>query len=594
MLNINFISLQNNSLQRKAAPLERAGILNIPRLRNLTHDTVSFKGLTPDKLKEFPDIYAYASLSKLPLSQYNSPDEIQNLAKEKLKGLINLEQYKIPDPEHTEDSDARIKKLEEWKQYITKENILTKDNPALGCIIFSAIIKDLKPNNRKQPEVLDKRALADTIGELRDATKKGGRLDFNFINKYKQNLVKGLSGLENQDVSSEAGVMTGWVRIPSKKNDPENFEANVKKMQALSCETWCTKGEGHARAYLEEGDDHLYIENGKTKVSISFKNDTISEFEDVRNNNKIPVQYIDVVKNYIKENNFKGGEKEIQQAEEAKIRFDKAKINLEPFIANNDYSAVFEHFGMVTKKLDDGKVEISAYIQPDEHFTYEDLGIKENDLFKIIKKINRGVKFRDIPIKDLGQLTEIGGDAYFANSQVENLGQLKTIKGIVYFNHSKIKNLGQLTTIGLDAHFGESQIKHLGKLTTIGKTAYFANSQVENLGQLKTIGEYAYFSDSKVKDLGQLTKIGKSVWFSNSQIESLGQLTTIGKDADFSTSRIKDLGKLEYIGGDVYFDSKTKGLDFSKVYIKGKFYEFDAEGKEKEIFKPCLNRPDGK
>ncbi|OGI01933.1 MAG: hypothetical protein A2Y25_02905 [Candidatus Melainabacteria bacterium GWF2_37_15] len=511
MLNINLINLQNKPIYRKPASLERGGVLLAPRLNVLQYDRVCFKGLTLDKLREFPDIYAFASLSKLPLSQYNSPDEIQNHAKEKLEGLFNLNQYKIPDPEHKEASNVRIEKLEEWKQYLTKENILTKDNPALSCIIFSAITKDLKPNNRKPPEVLDKRALADTIGELRKAAENKGRLDFNFINKYKQNLMKGLSGLENKDVSAKAGLMTGWVRIPSKKNDPENFEANVKKMQVLSCETWCTKGDSYARKYLKRGDDHLYIENGKTKLSISFEDDIITEFQDVTNDSIIPLEYLNVVERYIEENKFN------------KIYPDAKKL-----IADAEEA--------------------------------------------ILKS----------GVKNLGSLmTKIYGDAFFENYQVECLGDLKEIVGCADFKDSKVKDLGQLEIIrGAYTKFSDSQITDLKNLKIIGGHANFKNSLVTNLGKLKIINAAALFQDSQIKNLGNLQIIGYTAHFENSQV--------------------KDLGKLEYIGGDVYLNENTKDLDFSKVYVKGKFFVPDPDQnseelyeKYKEIIKPCLNRPEG-
>ena len=479
---------------------------------------LGFKGVSPQKLKE-KDPYAYAFVlfskepNKVTLADFNSPEEIQKHAGDRFKELTDLNHYKIPNKKYKEASDARIKKIEEWKQHLSKENSPTSNNPALSCIIFDAITKDLKPNNRKQPQVLDEKALVDTVGELKAKIMQKGRLDFNFLNKYKQQLVKKLSGVENLGVSGETDKMTGWVKIKSRENDPENFDANVKKMQALSCKTWCTGGESLTKTYLELGDDHIYLENGKPKVSITFEEDKIDEFEDMTNKRKIPLKYLDIVKKYIKEQGFtefsEQGKKQLQKAEEVKIKCDNLKTKIKPYLEKKDYAGVFNSLGIEAKTLDDGMVEISEYKQLGKNFNFADLDIKENDLFKHVRKIVGDANFENTQVSDLGQLQEIGGDADFKYSQVINLGQLKKIEGSVWFNNSQIRKLGQLQKIYGSAWFNNSQVRELGQLQEIGGWADFRNSQIRDLGQLRKIKKDVYIDNDCVLDFSSIKLGGK-------------------------------------------------------------------------------------
>ena len=91
--------------------------------------------------------------------------------------------------------------------------------------------------------------------------------------------------------------------IPSEEHDPENFEANVEKLKALSYKTWCTKS-FNAKPYLTKGDFHIYLEDGEPKLGVRFVNDKIQEIQSEKNNGKFPIGYFDILQKHISENNL--------------------------------------------------------------------------------------------------------------------------------------------------------------------------------------------------------------------------------------------------------------------------------------------------
>ncbi|MCA6471441.1 MAG: hypothetical protein IM591_13755, partial [Chitinophagaceae bacterium] len=112
---------------------------------------------------------------------------------------------------------------------------------------------------------------------------------------------------------------------------------------------------------------------------------------------------------------------------------------------------------------------------------------------------------------------------YVANKYYKYDKENNSIENVRNYYQQKYLHIifGNLTTIGEDAYFENSQVTNLGNLTTIGESAYFENSQVTNLGNLTTIGGNAVFEDSQVTNLGNLTTIGESALFGNSQVTNL-------------------------------------------------------------------------
>ncbi len=588
-MNILFSPIFSPKIDTKKETLIRRS--GYPGLSVLRRDTVSFGAINKkEELAGFS--YAAAGMFKAPLNEFSSVEDFDNWISAKLEKTLNLEQYEISQkPKYKEGlikrvNDERKRILKEWKQYITEENEVIRNDKAMCLIVFSSITKNLRPDNHALPLELNKRALADTLDDIKSMLEARKESQFNFCNKYKQTQKKIALGIGKENTGT---TITDWVKIPSKANDPDSFSDNVKKLKTLSHDSWCTKSL-NAEDYLGNGDFHIYLENGKPRVGVRFVGQKIVEIQGPRNNG-IPVAYLDQVVEHINTEDLKTSTKtakKINSSKSAKEKFDRIKTDLGNSIENRDYQSILRCLCKNVEKIKDQKLIISEYKPLSDSFDFFDLGIDENDIFNHIKEIREDIDlrnntnleslgqlqkiggnafFRNSKINDLGQLQKIGGNAGFYESQITSLGQLQEIGGYANFFKSQITSLRQLQKIGGDANFFKSQITSLRQLQEIGGNANFFNSQITSLGQLQEIGGIANFYASRITSLGQLQEIGGDASFSKSQITSLGQLQEIGGNADFRNSKINDLGKLKKIGGDVYIDDTSP--DLSRIKIKG-------------------------
>lgn len=516
-MQVNLLLSRFNSQQNKIPCQQR---VSCPNLAPLKHDTVSFQGM---KKSQFSGIdHAIVEKYKAPIEKFNTNEDFQNWAQEKVDLLVN----KDFGGRQKETKIQRKSMLKEWNNYIQNQN--DAYTPAINLLILSTITKDLNPDNDKIPPVLNKEILADCISEIDKNATLDNKYQFDLGKMYETKLRA--QYFETDDAEN---AKTGWVVIPSKDNDPENYEENAEKLRALSHKSWCTKSYS-AISYLHEGDFHIYLENGKPKVGVMFVGNMIEEIQGELNNGSIPVAYFEQVQNHIKDNKLKltdNASAKVVKAEEIKIKVDKVKKDLKSAIETNDTKSIFEYFGIKSEADNEGFLTISKYRQP-ENFTYYDCCIDENKLLKNVKKIS--------------------GDADFCESRATNLPNLKFIEGCANFTKSQVKNLPKLKNINKHAYFMNSQIENLPSLESIDGNAAFMNTQVKNLPSLKRINGYANFNNSKIENLPNLQTINGSADFRNTQIKIIPKLQTILGDADFTNSQITSLPKLQPIGGNAY------------------------------------------
>ena len=468
------------------------------------------------------------------------------------------------------------------------------------------------------PEVLNKGVLAQTVTELEERLKSNPKENFDFHKMYKNNLRTSF-----MKDSSTGETMTGWVIIPSKINDPENFEKNVEKLKTLSHNNWCTKS-FNAEPYLSEGDFHVYLENGQPKLGVRFVGDKVQEIQGEKNNGKIPPKYFDTFKEHQQEYNMQlsqHAKNEVQNAETVKVELEKVKQKLGSALelkTIDDAIKIFDYAEIEVEKKDNMLV-ISEYRQPNKNgeFEYEDLGIDENKLFQFVTKINGNANFKKSKITNLGQLQSIGGNAYFENSKVTDLGNLKSIGGRICIGNEELRqklvkslemmnglNLSDirktikegntekiLNVVGIKtqkdkdglliiseykqpsgilkfADLGLDENELFKDIKEIQGNAYFRNSKVTNLGNLQSIGGDADFRASQITDLGDLQLIGGGAYFRNSQITDLGNLQSIGRNAYFNYSKVTDFCNLQSIGGHAYFEN-SKVTDLGNLQSIG-------------------------
>ena len=448
---------------------------NIKKYSNiapLRFDIVSFGSM---KKEEFVGVdYAAIRKFRAHIEKFNSYDDFLAWEQEKIDEITKKS---YPARRIQADSERRVM-LNDWFNYVTKENATY--NKSHQLIILSAIIKDLNPNNDKLPPVLNRGALAECIDKLDAKLKENPKYCFDFNKMYSNKLQE----FYLDDNVNTGETATKWVVIPSKAHDSDNFEKNIDKLKTLSHRSWCTKSRG-AKSYLEQGDFHIYLENGKPKLGLAFNNQgMLYEIEGEKNNRKIPVKYLEILENYIEENNItttKIVESCLITSRKVKQKIQEIENKLQKVIGSNDPKAIFNMFGISAKEDENGNLIISHYCQPSLDYSFDDLGIDENELFKRVIRIEGNANFNYSSIKKLENLQSIGKNASFGRSDLESLGVLQYIGGSANFEISNLKSLGMLETIGKDANFGYSKLEDLGMLQSIGSSANFKNSTLKIL-----------------------------------------------------------------------------------------------------------------
>lgn len=502
--------------------------------------------------------------------------------------------------------------LNQWREYLHNEN---KEYKSSGeWLIAKEITSFLEKNNHDIPPILDKRVLADTMEYIQNNADKANEISF--YKEYQRRLrLSMIDALRDED--SINNIPDGWIFIPSKSNDPENFQKNVEKLKTLSNSTWCTKS-FMADKYLEKGDFHIYYQKGKPRIGVRFEDNILVEVQGEKNNSKIPIKYEDTVKKYIKDNQFiisPNVEKSFANTDKLREKFNDILQNKLHGKNPKNCSAeeILTACGIeIEQDKTDGLYTISHFSQPDEEFTFEELGAdmkkieaflgktkrilgnadfektKITDLSNLryigksadfrwaricdllqleyigenanffessiknlpkLKKIGRNANFESSLIKDLSSLESVGENANFKYVSIKDLSKLKFIRGCALFSHAKIEDMSNLEMIGGKAEFDYAFVNDISNLHTISGGASFTYSFIKGLPSLSAIGASADFSNSQVTDLSNLKRIGCSAKFSNSCITDLSSLITIGNDADFSNSQVTDLSGLQSIGG---------------------------------------------
>lgn len=374
---------------------------------------------------------------------------------------------------------------------MTQDNAEYAKHPAWGLHILSDITKDLKSNNDKLPPVLN----TDTVSEIESTVKGDKKHPVGFSRLYNKNLTAIYSQLQQEDATSDNGEGF-WIKIPSQEHDSEHFEENVEKLKALSHPNWCTKS-ANAEPYLEEGDFHIYMVDGKPKVGIRFKNEQIEEIQGAKNNSEVPALYAEEVSEYTKINGYTGCEKDIEKGLESKEIFLKTKEELKEAIENNDVEAIFNHpsFDFGAKKLENGRYELEEYHSPKGNFSFSDLGINENELFKNVEKINGDADFFGTEVHSLSNLKSVSGNLTLSWSSVQDFGSLKEIGGNLDLSSTKITSL-----VGIE--------KIVGNLDCIDS---LASKPVFDLASLKYLGGYLSVDDQEVIGGDNLEYFGAGV-----------------------------------------------------------------------------------
>ncbi len=436
-----------------------------------TSDGVNFKALKKTQLAGLT--LACACMFKAPLEKFNSEYDLQDWALDNIN--IDFEDSSL------DNIPLRKQRLDNWKNYLLSEMDISLTKAEV-LVIYSSILKDLKPENKKIPPPINSEVLEFSLKEIKDKLKEDRSYTFNFNKIYQKNLK--LNAITH--MPSELDVTnTGWIYIPSQLHDLENFPSNIERLRNFSYKTWCTK-DYNAHAYLAGGDFHIYLKNGEPKVAIRLYNNHVIEIEGEKNNKTVPWQYVDVIKKRILDKNLKTLpkiDKGINNSEEIAEKIKTIKSDLGSAIDEYDIKRIFNYFNIkcteeISLKTIINKIKnrimgreykpmyiLDSFYEPN-NFKYSDLGLNENKIFKSIKKISKNANFEDSQITSLGNLESVGGNLILRKSNIINLGELKYIGGKININDSELENTCKLTKINGIKIQPNIKIKELPKEST--------------------------------------------------------------------------------------------------------------------------------
>ncbi len=498
---------------------------------------------------------------KAPIEKMNTNDDFQNYCQkildEKYLGVENIKKLsKSIDPQAQIQKEAILK---EWIKYVVDEN--DAYTPAIELMILSSITQNLDENSNHLPPTLDKRKVADTIEEISENCKTNKQYQCNFDKLYRNKLQK--SHLETETQLDEN--LSGWVIIPSKEHDPQNFEKNVEKLKALSHHNWCTKT-FNAKPYLAQGDFHVYLEKGKQKLGVRFDGDVIQEIQGEKNNSQIPVSYLDIAKKHVEEGKYninQGTKSEFDEAEKIKAEFEKIKKDLAEPIKQKDYQKILEYFDVEVEKDENGLMTLSELREPNVCAGisfFKDIGVDINDLLKHVKEVTGCIDLSDdTTLISTGALEKVGGSAYLNDcTNLKEIPNLKKVGRNLLLNGAEsLTSTGALEEVGGKANFSNCpNLKEIPNLKKVGMDLCLANAtSLTSTGALEEVGGNADFRDcTNLKDIPNLKKIGSDLYlWSVESLTSTGALEEVGGNADFrDCTNLKDIPNLKKVGRNLY------------------------------------------
>jgi len=250
------------------------------RILNIT--SPSFCAMKPNQFSGID--YACVRKFKAPVEKFDQKEDLYSWAVNQLNACVA---EKNVEGKSELTKVRRTESIFEWRLAIGFD----LNKAPLALIALSSLLKDVKSDNDRLPPVLSVNALSATLADLEKKLAENKELKFNFKDIYYSHLKNSLNG---EDYTN----FTGWVYIPSKRNDVLNFEKNVDKLKILSHDTWCTKNY-HANIILEEGDFYIYLEKGNPKLGLRLKDKLLTEIQGENNNESVDVKYFDILHSFI-------------------------------------------------------------------------------------------------------------------------------------------------------------------------------------------------------------------------------------------------------------------------------------------------------
>ncbi len=455
------------------------------RSYSLQNQSPSFSAM---KKSEFDGLdFFIVERFKAPIEKFNSHNDFQDWA----DGLYRKFENKSYGGRTFESVEPRKKIIDDWLACLDSatycDNAYTK---AQKLFILEGITSDLKPTTDKLPPVINRNVLEQTVSYLDSLVRQNRKTKFSFNEEYQARL--------KDYFLKECGVdsnYTGWIKIPSRKRDLENYDKNVDILKALSCKTWCTKASA-AWEYLFRTDLAIYLEKGEPKLGLRIVGSKIEHVQGERNDSRIPLDYLSVFEKYKKENKYRLTSDAVDNYKTALLlrkEINKIKKDLAPFLKLenvNDAKGILSYFEPNTVINKDGLLTTFQYVPANKDFTYEAFGVDQNKLFSYISEIVGYANLRATPITKLTNL-KVCGNLDLQGTKVQDLGPLEEC-GYIRLDFCPVKSLGNLKVIHGDVDFGGSSVVDIGKLERVDGKIFIGNSKLkkEDFKNVKHKGIY--------------------------------------------------------------------------------------------------------
>lgn len=249
----------------------------------------NFKAMRPNQFKGID--YAVVRKFKAPVEKFNNHNDLEMWADCLYKLMQNTDVSSIKPAVGMDRREI----LGKWKEYL--KSVSEKISKTKKLLIFSSLLKELKKNNEILPPLFKLEVLETSLEQVENKLAKNKEILFDFNKIYRKNL-------EQHLLKDMPKTITGWVKLPSKKQDSKNYADNVERLKLLSAKKWCTQKKLHAESYLNNGEFHIYLEEGKPKLGIRFSGCEIQEVQGEKNNTLIPPEHLDILREYIKNGEY--------------------------------------------------------------------------------------------------------------------------------------------------------------------------------------------------------------------------------------------------------------------------------------------------
>lgn len=201
-------------------------------------------------------------------------------------------------------NEGKRKIFSEWTGYL-KYNDQYRDNYAFQYIIMKSIL-DQDGKTRNPPTPVN----AAIVANLFEKIKEQPNSPFNIEKSYKSFYSDYLES-KNEMIKGSGGE---WMKIPSKDEDPDNYENNIKDLMSMSYSSWCVRQDSFARDYLSKGAFWLYFVEDKrgnkyAEIAIRLVGNYIAEIRGATRDQSIPKESEKIIVEFLeKAKDISGGQ----------------------------------------------------------------------------------------------------------------------------------------------------------------------------------------------------------------------------------------------------------------------------------------------